>query len=190
MTHIIGFIDHLAGVFGIAWPIVGGAFAAFLVLVAWLVIERAVTRCGDCVCSAICARRSAVSTLVIGAGLAVAMILGAMVQARASEPEIGAVVLCDTAAQAARVAELSADDNAIADAVAKVSAEANDPVACVFGPVFIFVRHTAAETTVRRPAGDLDVVSVMAIGIVTPIGALRAVPTPLFALLQVKGQAI
>lgn len=105
--------------------------------------------------------------------------------AKAHDIETGTGVICDTRAQAERLA-LLLDEDAQA-AIRTVNAEAHDPTACVLATV-AYVRGASAGTA-RSKAGTYDVVEVLVVGVETRRGMQRANPAVYFTLFKIEERA-
>ena len=106
--------------------------------------------------------------------------------ANAYEIETGSGVICDTRAQAERVAALLDQDTRAA--IQAVNAEVRDPVACVFA-TFYYVRG-AKVGTARSKAGTFDIVEVLVVGMGSRRGVLPSKPASYFMLFKIDEQPV
>jgi hypothetical protein len=95
----------------------------------------------------------------------------------AQEPQVGSGLLCNTAAQAQKVATDGPT------AVQQVNAEAGDN-ACAYAQVLYVRGETVARISSRY--GSFEVVAVMVVGGVTPNGFVHIKPTPQFTLFATR----
>ena len=108
------------------------------------------------------------------------------VPASAYEIETGSGVICDTRAQAERLAALLDQDTQAA--IRAVNAEVHDPVACVFATLS-YVRGAKAGTA-RSKAGTFDIVEVLVIGMRARRGMLPTKPATYFTLFKIDEQGV
>jgi hypothetical protein len=111
-------------------------------------------------------------------GLALPLLLFA----GAHEIETGSGVICDTPAQAQRLAILL--DHDAQAAIRTVNAEAHDANACALATV-AYVRGAKAGTA-RSKAGTFEIVEVLVVGVETRRGLMQASPAVYFTLFKVE----
>lgn len=101
---------------------------------------------------------------------------------RAQEIEIGTGLICDTQKQIERyVAEFTTQEATLA------AINADNENACGVLPV-VYIRGEKISQ-VRNHQGTFDVVAIIVIGLVTPMGVIQGSPLPQFTLFLVKEEA-
>ena len=101
--------------------------------------------------------------------------------AQAQKIEIGTGIFCDTQKQVERFVALF--DGSAEKAMKSVSAEENDPTACVGGTI-AYIRGPEI-TTARTMNGTFHIVRVLVVGILTEAGFRTGVPTTFFSFERV-----
>lgn len=108
------------------------------------------------------------------------------VTVQAQETETGTGLLCDTAEQVEQTIKLY--DSIGSHAIERVNIEANNPVACAVSSV-AFVRNKTVKTVGNRQ-GTFDIVEIVILGALTPVGIQPVNPTVQYTTFKAKGHGI
>lgn len=114
------------------------------------------------------------------ASITVALVLLFAPSVAAQQMEQGVGLLCDTADQVARFAQLRTEGTETEAAAERVNVEVEKPNACAFAKV-IFVRGPE-ERSVRVPEGTASIAPVIIVAFFNGMGWVRIPPTPQFSI--------